>query len=189
MVEHVHAVGIEINAFLDITHKSVLGKTVPQTGHDVEELAGAAIALAVVHVLGQPEIQRGVGIGGGDQVPAGAAAADMVERGKAAGDHIGRLEGRRGGGDQPQMLGAHRQHRQQGQGIERGHRGAALQRGHRHVEDRQMVGHEPRVEAALLQLLGEADQVLQVEVGVGVGAGIAPPGGMNADWAHERAEP
>ena len=44
-------------------------------------------------------------------------------------------------------------------------------------------------EAALLQLLGEADQVLQVEVGVGVGAGIAPPGGMNADWAHERAEP
>src|SRR5205807_10187902 len=79
MVEHVHAVGIEINAFLDITDKSVLGKTVPQTGHDVEELAGAAIALAVFHVLGQPEIQRRIRIGGGDQVPAGAAAADMVE--------------------------------------------------------------------------------------------------------------
>ena len=52
-----------------------------------------------------------------------------------------------------------------------------------------MVGHEPGVEPALFQLLREADQVLQVEVGVRIGAGIAPPGGMDADRAHERAEP
>ena len=45
-------------------------------GDDVIELAGAAIALAVLHVLVHAEIQRRIGIGGGDDVPAGAAAAD-----------------------------------------------------------------------------------------------------------------
>ena len=48
-----------------------------------------------------------------------------------------------------------------------------------------MVGHEPGVEPAMLQLLRKPDQVLQIEIGVGVGAGIAPPGGMDADRAHE----
>ena len=158
--------GVEIDAALDIADKGVLGPAVPQPGHDIEELAGAAVALAVLHVLGQPEIERRVGVRGGDQVPAGAPAADMVERGEAPRDQIGRLEGRRGGGDQPEMLGHHRQRRQQGQRIERGHRGAALQRRHRHVRDGQMIGHEPRVEPAALELLREADQVLQVEIGV-----------------------
>ena len=51
-----------------------------------------------------------------------------------------------------------------------------------------MIGHEPGVEPAALQGLGKADQVLQVEVGVGGGARIAPPGGMDADRAHKGAE-
>ena len=188
MVEHMHPLGVEIDAVLDIADEGVVGPAVPEAGHDIEELARAAIALAVLHMLGQPEIERRVGVRGGDQVPAGAAAADMVERGEAPGDRVGRLEGRRGGGDQPEMLGHHRQYRQQGQRVERGHRGAALQRRHRHVEHGQMVGHEPRVEPAALQILREADQVLQVEIGVGIGAGIAPPGGVDADRAHKGTE-
>ena len=51
-----------------------------------------------------------------------------------------------------------------------------------------MVGHEERVEAAALQRLGEADEVVDVEVGVRVGAGVAPTGGVDADRAHEGAE-
>ncbi len=189
VIEHMHPLGIEIEAVLDIADKSVLGPAVPQPGDDIEELAGPAIALAMLHVLGQPEIERRVGVRGRHQVPPGAPAADMVERGEPARDQIGRLERRRGRRDQPQMLGHHRQRRQQRQRIERGHRGAALQRRHRHVQDRQMIGHEPRVEPSALELLREADQVLQVEIGVGIGARIAPPRRMNAHRAHERAEP
>ena len=188
MVEHMHAVGVEIEALVDVADKGVLGPAIPQSGHDIVELARPAIALAMLHVLGHAEIERGVGVGGGDEVPARATAADMVERGETPGDHVGRLERGRSGGDEPQMLGEHRQRRQEGQRIERGHRGAALQRRHRHVEHGEMVGHEPGVEPPLFQLLREADQVLQVEVGVRVGAGIAPPAGMDADRAHKGAE-
>src|SRR5437763_1472885 len=80
-------------------------------GHDVKEFAGAAVALAMLHMLGQSEIERGVGVRGGDQVPAGAPAAEMVERGETARDRVGRLKGGRSGGDQPQMLGLYRQDR------------------------------------------------------------------------------
>ena len=135
VVEDMHPLRVEIDAVLDVADEGVLGPAVPEAGHDVEELAGAAVALAMLHMLGQSEIERGVGVGGRDQVPSGAPAADMVERREPPRDHVGRLEGGGGGGDQPEMLGHHRQRRQQGQRVERGHRGAALQRRHRHVED------------------------------------------------------
>ena len=52
-----------------------------------------------------------------------------------------------------------------------------------------MIGHEERVELSLLQLLSEALQVRKIEIGVRRAAGIAPSGGVNADRAHECAEP
>ncbi len=188
VVEHVQPLGVEIDALPDIADKGVVGPAVPQPGDHVEELAGAAVALAVLHVLAQAEIERRVGVRGGDEVPAGPPAADVIERGEPPGDQPGRLERGRGGGDQAEMPGRHRQRRQQGQRVERGDGGAALQRRHRHVEHREMVGHEKRVEPAALQGLGKPDQVLEVEVGVGPGAGIAPPGGVDADRAHEGAQ-
>ena len=98
-------VGVEVDAALDVAHEGVVGPAVPQAGDDVVELARAAVALAVLHVLVEAEIQRRVRIGGGDDVPAGAPAADVVERGEPAGDVVGRVEGRGGGGDQPDALG------------------------------------------------------------------------------------
>ena len=89
----------------------------------------------------------------------GAAAADMVQRGEAAGDVIGLVERGGGGRDQADPLGHHRQRRQQGQRLERGGGRAALQRRHRHVQHGQVVGHEERVELAPLQRLDEAGQV------------------------------
>ena len=53
----------------------------------------------------------------------------------------------------------------------------------------QMIGHEEGIEAPALQRLGEALQMLEVEVGVGESAGIAPTAGVDADRAHEGAEP
>ena len=51
-----------------------------------------------------------------------------------------------------------------------------------------MVRHEERVELSPLQGLGESLQVLEIEVGVGISAGVAPPRRMNADRPHERAK-
>src|ERR1700693_2370793 len=51
-----------------------------------------------------------------------------------------------------------------------------------------MVRHEECVETASLERLGEVNEVLQVEVGVGVGTRIPPPGGMDSDRAHKRTE-
>ena len=59
----------------DIADEGVVRPAVPQAGDHVIELPGARVALAVLHVLVHAEIQRRIGIGGGDDVPAGAAAA------------------------------------------------------------------------------------------------------------------
>ena len=90
---------------VDVAHERVVGPGVPEAGHHVVELARALVALAVLHVLVEPEIERRVRIGGGDDVPAGAAVAEMIERGEAARDVIGRVEGGRAGGDEPEVLG------------------------------------------------------------------------------------
>ena len=79
--------------------------------------------------------------------------------------------------------------RQQRERLERRHRVAALQRLDRHVEHGQMVGHEEGVELRRLKRLREALQMGEIEIGVGIGAGIAPGAGVEADRAHEGAEP
>ena len=155
MVEHVHLGRIEIEPAVDVAHEGVVGEGVPQPRDHVVEFARPPVALVVLHVLVEPEIQRRVGIGGGDDVPARAAAADVVERGEAAGDVIGLVEGGRAGGDQADMLGDAGQRRQQRERLERGHGVAALQRLDRHVQHGQMVGHEEGVELAGLQLLDQ----------------------------------
>ena len=189
VVEHMQFGGVEIEPAFGVADEGVVGKAVPQAGHHIVEFPRPVIALVMLDMLVEAEIQRGIGIGRGDDVPAGAAAADMVERGEAAGDVIGRVEGRRCGGDQADMVGDGGQRRQQRERLERGHRVAAPQRLDRHVEHGQMVGHEEGVELRRLQRLREALQMREVEVGVGIGAGIAPGAGVKTDRAHESAEP
>ncbi len=109
VIEHVHFRRIEKDAVLDVADPGIVGPAVPQSGHDVVELPRAAIALAVLHMLVEAEIERGVRIGRGDDVPAGAAAGDPIERGEAPRDVIGRVERGRAGGDEPDALGRLRQ--------------------------------------------------------------------------------
>ena len=92
-------VGIEKKAAFDVADEGIVGPGIPQAGDDVVEFARAAIALAVLHVIGHAEVQRRVRIGCGDDIPAGAAAAEMIERGEAPCDVIGRIERGRAGGD------------------------------------------------------------------------------------------
>jgi hypothetical protein len=118
VIEHVHLVGIEIDAVLDVANESIIREAVPQARHHVVELARASIALAMLHVFVEPEIERSVGIGGGHDVPAGAPAADMVERGKSACNVIGRVERGRAGGDETDMLGRAGECREQRERLE-----------------------------------------------------------------------
>ena len=65
---------------------------------------------------------------------------------------------------------------------------AVLERIERHVQYRQMIGHEKRIEFAALEGLGEALEMAEIEVGVGESARIAPRAGMDGGRAHESAE-
>ena len=53
VVEHMQLVGIEKDAVLDVADEGVIRPAVPQSRHHVVELARAAIALAVLHVIGR----------------------------------------------------------------------------------------------------------------------------------------
>ncbi len=100
-----HSGGIEIEALFDVAHEGVVGEGIPQAGHHIVEFARPAITLGVLHVIFEPEIQRRVGIGRGDDVPARAAATDVIERSKAPGDVIGLVKSGRTRGNQADMFG------------------------------------------------------------------------------------
>ncbi len=189
MVQHMHLVGIEIEASFDIAHKGVVGEGIPQTRHHVVEFARTAIALGVLHVIFKAEIQRRVGIGGGDDVPSRAAAADVIERSEAAGDMIGFVEGGRTRRDQADMFSGAGQRRQQRERFERGDGVAALERIDRHVEHGEVICHEEGVELSGFEFPDQLLDMPEIEIGVRPRAGIAPRPGMNRDRPHERAEP
>ena len=101
----------------------------------------------------------------------------------------GRVEGGRAGGDRPICSVTAASAESKREGLERGHRMAALERFERHVEHRHVVGHEEGIEPAVLELLRKTLEVCEIEIGIGVGAGIAPGAGMDARRPHECAEP
>ena len=136
MLEPVHALGVEVDAALDVPHERVVRKAVPQPGDDVVELARATVTLIVLYVLFQSEVERCVGVRCRDDVPACATATDVIERREAARDVKRLVEGRRRGRDEANMLCCPGERGEQRERFERGHRVAALQRLHRHVEDR-----------------------------------------------------
>ena len=115
----------------------------------------ALVALAVFHVFIQAEVERGIGVGCGHQVPARAAAAQMIERRKPA-RHVIRLFERGGRRrNQSDVLRHRSNRREQGKRLERGRRVASPQRLRRHVEHGEMIGHEKRIETAAFERLRE----------------------------------
>ena len=118
VIEHVHFRRIEEDAVLHIADPGIVRPAVPQSGDHIVELARAAITFAVLHVLLEAEIERSIRIGSRDDVPAGAAIAEMVERGKAPRDVIRRVERGRTGGNEADVFGDLRQGRQQRERLE-----------------------------------------------------------------------
>ena len=61
VIEHMQLVGVEKDAVLDVADEGVVGPAVPQSRHHVVELARAAIALAVLHVIVSPKFSAASG--------------------------------------------------------------------------------------------------------------------------------
>src|SRR3546814_9896143 len=75
-----NASGIEILTRLLILENRVIGPAVPKALANFHELHGALIPFGLAHMLVVTEILRILRIDRGDDVPTGAALADMVER-------------------------------------------------------------------------------------------------------------
>src|SRR6202044_524982 len=109
MVKRVHAIRIEIEPGLDVPDESVLGETVPKTGHDIIKLASATVALVVIKVILPAKVESRVRVRRRHDVPARAASAEMVERSEAARDVIGLVKRRGRRRNQADALGDHRE--------------------------------------------------------------------------------
>jgi hypothetical protein len=78
-MERVNLAGVGKDARCRIVDQRIVFPAVPQPRDHVQELPGALISLAVGRMFRKPEILRGLGRAGGDDVPAGAASADVIE--------------------------------------------------------------------------------------------------------------
>ena len=188
MREDVELLRIEIDAAGLIANKRIVGPTVPQPRHHRMEFPRAGITGGVGEMLVAAEVVRGFGVAGGDHVPPRAPLAQVIERGEAASDVERLVISGAGGGDQTDPAGRPGQRREQRERFERGDRMAALQRVGRHVQHRQVIGHEERIETRGLQPLRQPPDQREVEIGVGHRTRIAPRAGVDRDRAHERAE-
>ena len=158
-----------------VADEGVVVPAVPQRGDDIGEFAGAFVALAVLEVLIAAEILRFFLLARRDQVPAGAAAADMVEGGELA-RHVIRLVVARGrGGDEPDMARRAGQRRKQGDRLEIGDvLRRAAQRVNMRLSHADIVGEEDHVELGTLGGLRQLAIVRDIDPGVGLGF-LVPP--------------
>ncbi|MEJ1978837.1 MAG: hypothetical protein WDN49_24685 [Acetobacteraceae bacterium] len=124
----------------------VVGPAIPQPGHDIDEGVRPLVAQRLLHRLRAAEVQRGAVVQRGDDVPPGAAAAQMVERGELGGD-----------GERLVIGGGQRRH----QAEPLGHAGDGGNDRHRvEVVDGDLAHH---LVAALARVQGVADEI-QVEL-------------------------
>jgi hypothetical protein len=118
VIERMHAIRVEIESRIDVADESVLREAIPKACHDIVKFACATIPRVVIQMIVSPKIERGVRIGCRHDVPARAAAADVIERRETARDMIGLVESRRRGSDKSDVFGGAGEGRKQGEGLE-----------------------------------------------------------------------
>src|SRR5215204_7195794 len=87
---------------------------IPETTHHIDELRRDLVAEIVLRELRLTEIERSLVVRAGDDIPAGAAVAEMIERSESAGDMERFAETRRHRGAESNVGRHHAQRRQQG---------------------------------------------------------------------------
>jgi hypothetical protein len=113
VAEYLNLCRIEESARLLVLRKGVVRPGIPETLHHLGELVGTLVARVARDMLTVAEVQRIARIGRGHEIPARAAAADVIKRGEAPRDVERFVVGCGGGGDQPDVPRHHRQRRQQ----------------------------------------------------------------------------
>ena len=189
VVQHMHLRGVEGDAGFLVADEGILVPAVPQTADHLGELDGAVIAVGVAEMLVARIVQRILLVVRGHEVPARAAAADLVERGELAGQRIGLVEGRGRGGDQAEILRDRCKSRQDGHRLElhdlahaAAHIVAALE------IDRRGIGQEQQVELAPFGELGVLHHLGKAGAGLHVSLGMTPGRDMLAGLVHEGPE-
>ena len=132
----------------------VLGPAVPQPPGDLDELGRARVAIIVLGVDVTPEIERRLGVVGGDDVPADPPPGQVIGRRQPPRQLVGLVVGGRCGADQPDLMADHPDRGEQRDrvvaqlgevvGAERRQRGR--------------VGEEHRVDQAALADRGRLDE-------------------------------
>nr|BFE73395.1 hypothetical protein GCM10020092_066960 [Actinoplanes digitatis] len=156
---------------------------VPELERDVDELGGPLVALPVCRQVVQVEVAGGVEVRRGDDVPAGPATADDVERGEPPRQVVGLVVGGRRGGDQADPLGRPGERGEQHGRLEHPGRAAPDL-----VPEHRPVGEEERVELAPLGDAGQVLVVLDVDLGVRVALRQPPRGLVVPDTHQERVQ-
>ena len=189
VIEEVKLFRIEIKPRFLVGDDGVVFPAIPQAKHDAGEFARAVVAVGVRDMAVAVEVQRFGGGERGDEVPAGAAVADLVERGEEARHVIGLEIGRGHGGDEADLLRHDGERAQQGQRLEpRGRGGAAPGLDVVGAEGRVGVGGEQQVELAALGGAGDLGEMLERLARVNVDVRIAPGGDVMAAALEEQSE-
>ena len=188
MVELVHLRAVDEDAGLLVADERVLVPRIPQAAHHLDELAPALVALGLRQVRLLAEVLRLGFVAGCHHVPAGAAAADEIERRELAGDGIGLLEARAGGADEADVLGVAGQRREQRIGLHPGAVMHAIDGRFRHGPDGVVVRREQHVEQPALGDLRHLDEMRKIDAGVGLRARMPPAGDMMAAGPDEQPE-
>ncbi|MNS51517.1 hypothetical protein D3C72_841970 [compost metagenome] len=162
VVQGMHPAGVEELPGGPVAREGAVFIGAPQALHHRDMLLGAGIAGVVVVVLVTAIVAGGAGVATGDHVPAGAALADKVQRGEAAGDVEGFVVGSGQGADQADVACAYRQRRKQGQRLQ-----TVEVMGRRAGGDVLAVDDEHQVEQRRLGLAGDVDVPVDVDAGVG----------------------
>ncbi len=85
MVQHMHFLRVIIDTGCLVADEGVLVPAIPQTVDHFGELGGAIVAVGMRRMLVPAMVECFGLVVGGHQVPSGAAGADLVQRGKLAG--------------------------------------------------------------------------------------------------------
>src|SRR4051812_47511131 len=86
VIERTHLRRIDVSPVRLVGDDGAIVPAIPQATDDIDELVGALIAHFMLVVFVKIKIERGPGVGTGDDVPRRAPAADMVDRTEHAGD-------------------------------------------------------------------------------------------------------
>lgn len=128
----------------------------------------------MLHMFRLAEILRTLRISSGDDIPSSSATAYVIQRSKATSNMIGLIVRRRRSGSQTNLFRTHRQCTEESERFERCSRMRALEGLYRHVQNRQMVCHEKRIELGGLELLNEVLEMSQIEIRIGETPWISP---------------